>query len=86
MTDADGLRAAFVALEVNDDFTQASLTLRYEGRMHFVHRVGERTVRAEGTLASEVLAKIVKFRLNAKHLDIEFADSSRWETAFAAHK
>jgi hypothetical protein len=55
----------------------------------FCHRVGERWVKAVGPehcegvpgLAGELLAQITMFRLNAKHLDIEFRDASRWNEA-----
>ena len=81
------LRAAFAALVVNDDFTEAVLTLRDQSRLCFCHRVGERWAKAVGPtgqesaggLAGEVLALISLFRLNRKHVDVQFADGSRWE-------
>jgi hypothetical protein len=89
MTDADFLRGAFVRLEVHDAFSEAALTLRDGSRLDVRHRVGERTVHATGgdeapdsTLAAQVLSRIAQFRLNARHLDIQFTDGSRWETLF----
>jgi hypothetical protein len=56
----------------------------------FCHRVGERWAKAvgseqtpeQGGIAEQVLAGIVMFRLNARHLDVQFADGSRWENRF----
>ena len=85
MTDADQLRAVFSALEVNDTFTQAVVRLNDDSELRLVHRVGERTVRASGKgNAASLLAKIARFRLNAKHLEIQFADGSRWEAKLGA--
>ena len=39
-------------------------------------------VEAEGATVGELLAHIANFRLNAKHLDVQFADGSRWERRF----
>jgi hypothetical protein len=33
-------------------------------------------------MAGEALSRITLFRLNAKHLDVQFSDGSRWETRF----
>lgn len=85
MTDADYLRCVFVAAEVNEDFTTASLRLHGDNKLNFVHRVGMRTVNSEGPLASELMAKIATFRLNSKHLDIHFVDGSRWEIILGEH-
>jgi hypothetical protein len=79
------LRRSFVSLEVNEDFSQATLSMKDGSRLSFCHRVGERWARAEGsedTLAGQVLAGIARFRLNGKHLDILFTDGSRWEAPF----
>jgi hypothetical protein len=92
MTAADLLRGAFVSLEVNADFTEATLSMRDDSWLAFRHPVGERWVKAvaadEGsndpTDASRVLALIAGFRLNARHLDIHFADGSRWEALLRA--
>jgi hypothetical protein len=84
MTSDGFLRSSFVALEVNDDFSEAVVALRDGSRLRFRHRVGERWVRAEGGegLAGTVLAAVSQFRLNAKHLDVQFADGTRWEARF----
>jgi hypothetical protein len=58
-----------------------------ESRLCFCHRVGERWAKAvgpdgreeSGGLAAQLLSAMAMFRLNAKHLDIHFADGSRWE-------
>ena len=94
MSDADHLRQGFVAVEVNADFSEAMLRLRDQSRLCMCHRVGERWAKAlpapdapPGTgVADLVLARIARFRLNAKHLDIQFADGSRWEIAFSGSK
>ena len=90
MTDADILRGSFKSVEVNDSFCEAVLVLRDDSRLCFRHRVdlrqaealGTGTTPAEITLAGQVLSKIKRFRLNGKHLDVEFQDSSRWELIF----
>jgi hypothetical protein len=41
--------------------------------------VGPEQRESEAALAGALLAAMTKFRLNAKHLDIEFDDGSRWE-------
>jgi hypothetical protein len=89
MSQDESLRQAFLTLEVNETFTEAVLVLRDRSRLCFCHRVGERWARAEGPdgagaagLAGQVLAGMALFRLNAKHLDVQFADGSRWEARF----
>jgi hypothetical protein len=90
MTAEDLIRDSFATLEVNENFSEAVLLMRDDSRLQFRHRVGERWVKAESpgnkqsdaTLAGQVLSQIALFRLNAKHLDIEFADGSRWEARF----
>src|SRR5690242_15633058 len=92
MTHEAFLRAAFVSVEVNADFSEAVLLMRDGSRLCFCHRVGERWAKAEGgagsesepALAGAVLAGMALFRLNGKHLDIQFADGSRWEAPFRA--
>jgi hypothetical protein len=81
------LRRSFIAIEVNAEFSEATVVLRDRSKLDFCHRVGERWVRsadADGcdnpaTLAAKILAAIAGFRLNAKHLEIQFSDSSSWE-------
>jgi hypothetical protein len=84
LTDEAFLRQSFRAVEVNDVFDEASLTFADGGKLFFRHRVGERWVKAEAAdgLAARVLASIVQFRLNGKHLDLQFRDGSRWEARF----
>jgi hypothetical protein len=90
MTYDEFLRQAFVALEVNEAFTEAVLRLRDESQLGFCHRVGARWAKAmdvhgaenEQTLAAAVLSQVALFRLNAKHLEVHFADGSRWEARF----
>jgi hypothetical protein len=87
MTNDAFLRQSFSTLEVNDEFTEAVVGMRDGSRLRFRHRVGERWAKAEGAgLAGEVLALIGIFRLNGKHLDLEFADGSRWEARFRGQR
>ena len=87
MTGEELLTSSFLSLEVNADFSEAVVLLRDGSRLHFCHRVGERWARAvcpepagdRASPANEVLSAMALFRLNAKHLDIQFADGSRWE-------
>ena|SRR5436190_21814279 len=90
MTDDAFLRSSLASVEVNDTFSEAVLTMGDASRLCFCHRVGQRWARAEeaggvevqASLAGQVLAHMTLFRLNAKHLDIQFADGSRWEAGF----
>jgi hypothetical protein len=84
MTDEDFLRQSFVSLEVDGEFSQAVLLMSDGSRLCFRHRVGERWAKAEDetTLAGRILSKISLFRLNRKHLDVQFQDGSRWEAGF----
>jgi hypothetical protein len=90
MTAEEAFRGAFVSLEVDDVFTEAVLTLRDGSRLCFRHRVGERWARAMGAgdsdddagLAGRLLPLIGMFRLNARHLDVDFHDGGRWEARF----
>jgi hypothetical protein len=83
MRDADLLRGSFLALQINADCTEAEVRLRDDSRLLFRHRVGQRQAEALGAGAAEqVLARIAKFRLNRRHLDVDFADGSCWEVLF----
>jgi hypothetical protein len=90
MSPVELLRQALAGVEANGEFTEAVVTLRDGSRLCFCHRVGERWARAVGPagaegesgVASQVLARIVRFRLNAKHLEVEFSDGDRWEARF----
>lgn len=87
MTSAETLRSAFLTVEANQQFTEAVLRFRDDSRLCFCHRVDERWAKAVGPderedeagLASKLLSAIAMFRLNAKHLDIQFEDGSRWD-------
>jgi hypothetical protein len=91
MTDEERLRNAFVSLEVNESFSEAVLQMGDSSRLVFCHRVGERWARAEmpgrqdnaSGIAGTLLVRISMFRLNGKHLDIQFTDGSRWEARFS---
>jgi hypothetical protein len=91
MTNDEFLRAALASVEVNDSFTEAVVTMKDQSRLCFCHRVGERWARADGPekgndgqpiLAGQILPLIALFRLNAKHLDVQLNDGSRWEAVF----
>ena len=87
MTDDDLLRRSLAAIDVNADFSEAIVLLADKSRLEFCHRVGQRTAKAiaatvQDSLANQVLTRIARFRLNGKHLDITFADGSRWELLF----
>lgn len=92
MTAEELLRESFVSLEVNEQFTEVVLGMRDGSRLCFCHRVGERSAKAAGQaeaegepgLAGRLLAAISLFRLNARHLDVQFEDGSRWEAAFGS--
>ena len=87
MTTAETLKTSLLAADANETFTEAVLRFQDNSRLCFCHRVGERWAKAVGPeqrenepgLAGEILAAIKTFRLNAKHLDIQFEDDSRWE-------
>ena len=74
---------------VNADFTEAAVAMADGSRLSFCHRVGERWARSEQpqkaaqpSAAEQVLATVARFRLNGKHLEIQFADGSRWAARF----
>ena len=87
MTAEDILRAQLIAVEADKNFTEAVMRFGDNSRLCFCHRVGERWAKAVGPedredeagLAGELLRAITMFRLNAKHLDIQFEDGSRWD-------
>ena len=94
MASDETLSRALVSYEVNEDFTEAVLHLTDDSRLCFCHRVGERWAKAvgpesreqEGGEAEQFLSAIRMFRLNRKHLDIQFEDGSRWDEAVQAFK
>jgi|SRR5579872_5607817 len=91
MTSAQRLRSNLLTVAVDEAFTEAVLRLQDDSRLCFCHRVGERWAKAVGPndkdsengsgLAGGLLSAMTMFRLNAKHLDIQFADGSRWADA-----
>ena len=89
MTSAETLRTALLTVKANESFAEAVMRFRDDSRLCFCHRVGERWAKAFGPeqredetgLAGELLAAMTMFRLNAKHLYIEFEDGSRWDEA-----
>src|SRR5262245_14926014 len=90
MTSEEVLRGSFASLEVSRDFTEAVLAMTDGSRLCFCHRVGERWAKAVGAaggreddgLAGRVLPLIALFRLNARHLEVQFHDGTRWEARF----
>jgi hypothetical protein len=90
MSTVELLRESLAGVEANADFTEAVVSLRDGSRLCFCHRVGERWARAvspsgnetEPGVAGQVLAVILRFRLNAKHLEVEFPEGERWEARF----
>ena len=89
LTSEDTLRKALLTVKANEKFTEAVMILRDNSRLCFCHRVGERWAKAVGPeqreaeagLAGELLSSVSMFSLNAKHLDIQFEDGSRWDEA-----
>ena len=89
MTSDETLKRALLTVEVNEDFTEAVMRLQDNSRLCFCHRIGERWAKAvgpeeredEGGQAQELLSAMRMFRLNRKHLDIQFEDGSRWDEA-----
>jgi hypothetical protein len=85
VTNAERLKAALVSVEADERFTYAVMRLSDGGELHFCHRVDERWVRAVepqaggSDLVRTLLGGMTMFRLNAKHLDIQFGDGSRWD-------
>ena len=83
-------RESLASVEVNDTFTEAVVGMTDGSRLCFRHSVGEQIANVfcpgatEETPAAarELLAAISRFRLNAKHLEVQFSDGSRWEAAF----
>jgi len=90
-TSEQSLRAELLTAEANENFSEAALHFSDDSRLYFCHRVDERWAEAAGAggsddqtgLAGELLSAITMFRLNAKHLDIQFQDGSRWDQPIA---
>ncbi|MBI3832441.1 MAG: hypothetical protein HY291_23150 [Planctomycetes bacterium] len=87
MNSSETFAAAFAGLDTKAPFAEAIVTFADGSRLFFCHRVGERWARALGKedtgpafgTADAMLKAMALFRLNSKHLDITFADGSRWE-------
>jgi hypothetical protein len=87
MTSEQDLIRALAEVVANADFSEAVMRLDDGSQLCFCHRVNERWAKAVGPdgredqagLAGELLAAIAMFRLNAKHLDVQFEDGSRWD-------
>jgi hypothetical protein len=88
------LKRELLTVEVNENFTEAVMQFHDNSRLCFCHRVGERWAKAFGSgqpedetgLAGKILSAMTMFRLNAKHLDIQFEDGSRWDEALQEFK
>ena len=86
---AETLRSEIATVQTNHLFSEAVLHLRDQSRLCFCHRVDERWAKAvgpegkekQGGRAASLLSCIQMFRLNSKHLDIQFEDGSRWDEA-----
>jgi|TARA_B110001454_G_C12439588_1_gene317220 hypothetical protein len=89
MTSEETLRSELMAVDFDDQFTEATLIFQDGSRLWFCHRVDQRWARAvdrnqqedDSGLAAGLLYTVTTFRLNAKHLDIQFVDGSRWDEA-----
>lgn len=84
ITGEELIRRTFTAVDVNAEFTEATLKLADGSRLCFRHRVGKRRAWADGGpgLAGLVLSRIARFRLNGKHLELTFDDGTQWELRF----
>ena len=89
MTSEETLRRALLNIVANENFTEAVMRFRDNSRLCFCHRVGARWAKAvdpgqrgaKAGQAGKLLSAMSMFRLNAKHLDIQFEDGSRWDEA-----
>ena len=87
MNIAEQLDRQLTTSDVNAAFSEAVLTLADGTRLCFCHTVDQRWVKAVGSeadesargLATDLVEQISGFRLNAKHLDIQFTDGSRFD-------
>ncbi len=85
---ANSLAQSIDQAVANQLVSEVRLELNDGSRLAFRHTVEERWVRAfapprlahgETGIADFLLSQITQFRLNAKHLDITFADGSRFD-------
>ncbi len=87
LTASEALNGSFVSMETNATFSEAVLTLHDGSRLCFAHSTKQRMAKAIGPegreadtgMAERLKNEIKQFRLNAKHIDIDFNDESRWE-------
>ena len=87
MNAAERLDQHFTSSETTPEFSEAVLTLDDGTRLCFCHTVEQRWAKAvgpedapsSGGLAGELIEQVTGFRLNAKHLDVQFADGSRFD-------
>ena len=87
MNAAEQLELHLNSSNANTGFSEAVLTLDDGTRLCFFHTVEQRWAKAvgpedspsSGGLAVELVEQVSGFRLNAKHLDIQFADGSRFD-------
>ncbi len=87
LTSEETLRRELLTVKANENFTEAVMQFRDNSRLCFCHRVGERWAKAVGPeqreteagQAGELLSSVSMFKLNAKHLDIQFEDGSCWD-------
>lgn len=87
MNAAEQLDHHLTSSGANAAFSEAVLTLGDGTRLCFCHTVDQRWAKAvgheddpaTGGLAAELVKQVTGFRLNAKHLDVQFADGSRFD-------
>jgi hypothetical protein len=90
VTSAELLKTSLRAVAADARHTEAALRLSDGSQLVFRHRVDERWAKSIGAdpqggadgntgIAGQILAAMSIFRLNAKHLDIQFQDGSRWD-------
>jgi len=87
MNDAARFETDVASFATQPPFAEAQLSFQDGSRLFFCHRVGERWARALGRQDADLdhgsagrwLQAMALFRLNAKHLDLQFKDGSRWE-------
>lgn len=85
-------RNCLVGIEVNSSATEAEIAFVDGSRLRFCHRVDDRWAKSEGdaqspdpaSQAAQFLARLAYFRLNRRHLELRFDDSSQWEARFQA--
>ena len=80
---AERVRAAARKLRVAKGYYEAQLVFEDASFLHFRHDPHTRWLQAwapeEGGLAPQLVARIERFRLNRRHLELWFDDGSRLE-------